>query len=553
MIPPLAVLWLKDMRTLMNLRRILRDESTFKVTFILLFAFGIIGGFFVMFADGFRFLAALGGGSLMITRRLFALFFFGLGAMLVSSNIVTGYSTFFRSRESAYLLYCPFSIRDIVTYKFLGSAMLSSWAFFFLVIPFAAAYAWHEQLGFMFGVWTLVFSVPFVILCGGIGSLVTLGAVRWLPRSRWFWLLVVGLTAVAVTRTLLTARIGYQDETAFFLNRVMPGLQLASHPLLPSSWVAEGILALSGESPLRGLMFFAVLVTNTAMLYLLVQWLGEGVFYAAYQRVAGASSRRRAPEILGWLHKALNPLPHDIRGMVLKDIRSFLRDPLQWSQALIFFGLLALYFSSFRSFRYDRLPDVWRNLIVFLNIFSVASVICSLASRFIFPQLSLEGHSFWILGLAPTRLSRILATKFVSSATALALISAGLMLLATWMLHVEPGLRAVSVALALAISISVAALSTGLGAVFIDLKQNNPVAIISGFGGTLNLVLCLGFMLAAIVPFGLAWHAQAMGSVSALFFRRAIAVAAAWLTVISVVTTLVPLWIGVRSLARREF
>lgn len=552
--PPLAALWLKDLRSLMNLRRILREESVFKVAFILLFASGIVGGFFVMFAEGFRFLASLGGGSLMITRRLFALFFFGLGAMLVSSNVVTSYSTLFRSRESSYLLYGPLSIRDIVTYKFIGSALLSSWAFFFLVIPFSAAYAWHEQLGVLFGVWTIVFSLPFVILCGGLGCLVTLCAVRWLPRSRWFWLLVIGLTAIAVVRSLLQSRIGVQDEAAFFLNRVLPGLQLAAHPLLPSSWVAEGILSLSGGSPLRGILFLAVLATNTAMVYLLVQWLGQGVFYSAYQRVAGAASRSGgSPEILLWLQRALAPMPHDIRGMVLKDIRSFLRDPLQWSQALIFFGLLALYFSSFRAFRYDRLPDIWRNLIVFLNIFSVASVICSLASRFIFPQLSLEGHSFWILGLAPTRLSRILATKFAASAAALVLISTGLMLLATWMLHVEPGLRAVAVGTAVAISVSVSALSTGLGAVFIDLKQNNPVAIISGFGGTLNLVLCLGFMLAAIVPFGLVWHAHEMGTVSTLFFQRANIAAAVWLTLISVITTLVPLRIGARSLARREY
>jgi len=551
---PLAAIWLKNLKSLKNLRRILRNESVFKLTFILVFAVGLMGGFFLMFVDGFHFLATLGGASFMITRRLFSLFFFGLGAMLVSSNVITSYSTLFRSRESAFLIACPLSTRELVTYKFLESAALSSWAFFFLVIPFAAAYGREEHLGVLFAVWTVVFSVPFVILCGAIGSLAGLAAVRWLPRARWFWLLAIGLCVAGVARTLLQARAGYTDETSFFLNRIMPGLQLASHPLLPSSWTAEGILALTRGDPWRGLLFFGVLVSNAALLYLFVQWLGEAVFCAGYQRVANASALKgRKPEILGWLARGLAPLPHDVRGMILKDARSFLRDPLQWSQALIFFGLLALYFASFRSFRYDRLPDLWRNLIVFLNIFSVSSVICSLASRFVFPQLSLEGHSFWILGLAPTKMSRILMTKFIGAATAMVAISSGLMLLATWMLHVEPILGAVAVGIAVAISISVSALSVGLGAVFLDLKQNNPVAIISGFGGTLNLVLCLGYMLSAILPFGLIWHGHIMGTLSDAFFERANPLAFCWLFLTALIATVIPLWIGARSLTQREY
>lgn len=551
---PLASIWLKDVQSLRNLRRILREESVFKVVFIVAFALGIMAGFYLIFADGFRFLGSLGGASFMITRRLFSLFFLGLGAMLVSSNIVTSYSTLFRSRESTYLLTCPLSTRDLVTYKFLESAALSSWAFFFLVIPFAAAYAREEHLGVFFAVWTCVFSVPFVILCGAIGSLVGMAVVRWLPRERWFWLLATGLAVVGLVRVLAQSRVAYTDEATLFLNRIMPGLQLASHPLLPSSWTSEGILALTRGDPLRGFLFFCVLVSNTALLYLFVQWLGNAAFYSAYQRVAGAAAPKgRKPEILGWLSNALTPIPTDIRGMILKDIRSFLRDPLQWSQALIFFGLLAIYFASFRSFRYDQLPDIWRNLIVFLNIFSVASVICSLASRFVFPQLSLEGHSFWILGLAPTKMSRIVMTKFLGSASAMVAISSGLMLLATWMLHVEPRLVAVAVGVAVAISISVSALSVGLGALFLDLKQANPVAIISGFGGTLNLVLCLGYMLSAIVPFGFIWHWHVIGKLAVATFERANRLAFGWLVVTAIVSTLVPLWIGARSLTRREY
>jgi ABC-2 type transport system permease protein len=550
----LTALWLKDLHVLRNLRRILQRESVFKVVFILTFALGMMGGFFLLFLDGFRFLSDMGGGSYMITRRLFALFFFGLGSMLVMSNIVTSYSTLFRSKETAFLLTGPLDIRSLITYKFIESTLLSSWAFVFLIVPFAGAYAWHEQLGVTFALWTALFSIPFVMLCGGIGSLLAMVAVRWLPRNRLFWWSVVAAALIFLGLTLRQHRPELRDEASFVLNRLLPGLQLASYPLSPNSWVAEGIMSLTGGQLARGTLLWCTLVANMLVIGLLVQWLGTATFHTAYQRIVGsADARRRPAELLARLDRFLAFLPPDIRGMVLKDMRSFLRDPMQWSQALIFFGLLAIYFAGFRSFRYDQLPDVWRNLIVFLNIFSVSSVICSLASRFVFPQLSLEGHSFWILGLAPTGMGRILATKFLLAALAMVTVSAGLMSLATWMLQVGPALKLVAVGVAVAIAVSVSALATGLGAVFVDLKQPNPVAVISGFGGTVNLVLSLSLMLASILPYAVTWHWRMTGRIGATQFIHGNVAATAWLLVLTLATTLLPLWLGSRSLKRREY
>jgi ABC-2 type transport system permease protein len=445
-------------------------------------------------------------------------------------------------------------IRSLVTYKFIQSILLSSWAFVFLIIPFAGAYAWHERLGPAFALWTALFSIPFLLFSGGLGSLLALVAVRWMPRNRLVLTLAGAGAVLALALVLRQQRVELADETDFVMNRLLPGLQLAAHPLAPNNWTAEGIMSLANGQYGRGAMLWCTLVAHTLVVGLLVQWLGMATFYSSYQRVTGASdSRRRPAELLRWLDRALAFLPHDIRGMVMKDARSFLRDPLQWSQALIFFGLLAFYFASFRSFRYDRLPDLWRNLIVFLNIFSVASVTCSLASRFVFPQLSMEGHSFWILGLAPTRMGRILATKFLLSATALVAISSGLMFLATAMLHVGAGHRIVAIGVAAAVSLSVSALATGLGAVFIDLKQPNPVAVISGFGGTVNLVLSLGVMLASIMPFALVWHWETSGRLSARQFIEGNIAATLWLLVITLLGTFLPLWLGIRSLKRREY
>jgi len=278
----------------------------------------------------------------------------------------------------------------------------------------------------------------------------------------------------------------------FNIAKLVPGLRLATNPLMPSWWTAEGITALSHGHWLRGAMLWGLLVTTAAMLIMVFEWLARHLYDEAWQRVIGGSARtRRNPLLLGRLQRLLRPLSHDARALVMKDIRTFFRDPQQWSQTLVFFGLLAIYFANLRSFNYHALPLAWRSAITFLNIFSVSAVLCSLGSRFVYPQLSLEGHGFWMLGLAPTSMRRVLMTKFLSATAAMLTVSVALVALSTGMLNAALAIRVTAILLTGAISLSVCALSTGLGAIFLDLDQRNPAAIVSGFGGTLNLVFSL--------------------------------------------------------------
>jgi ABC-2 type transport system permease protein len=284
----------------------------------------------------------------------------------------------------------------------------------------------------------------------------------------------------------------------------------------------------------------------------LVQACGRRVFFAGWLRTQQVGRRSVQPVLFRALDRLLAGLPSDVRALVVKDVRTFFRDPMQWSQAVVFFGLLALYFISMRSFSYHQLPDVWRNIIAFLNVFSVSAVLCSLGSRFIYPQLSLEGHGYWVLGLAPTTPGRILLTKFGSAVLGMLAVSVGLMWLSTAMLSLEATVRWVAVAVAAAVSVAVSGLSTGLGAIYLNLLQRNPAAIVSGFGGTLNLVLSLSFMFGAILPFAAAFHLFFLDRLGSGVLRAWLVAATVWLLVLTVVATVVPLRLGWRSLQRRD-
>lgn len=539
-----------------NVNRLLKAQSSFKILFILCFAFIFEAGLFWLFFDGFDFLHRMGGVGLIIINKLFAIFFLGMGLMLLMSSAVTSYSTIYRSDEIPFLVTRPFTVSQIVLYKFFESTALSSWAFFFVIIPFVGAYAWHERISPVFALWNLLFSIPFLVSCSAAGTVVTMIFVRWCPLGRTVRLLGIAMAAIAAVFLALEIRKYRSVVTESDLNLalLLPGFSLASNPLLPSWWVSDGIMALTRGQWIRGSLLWGMTTSTAMVACLAIEWCGGRLFYDGWQRLAGSSADNdRAPLMLQPLNRALSFMPHDIRAIIMKDIRTFLRDPVQWSQALIFFGLLALYFSNLRTFRYHTLPEGWRNTIAFLNVFSVSAVICSLGSRFIYPQLSLEGQGFWILGLSPAKMSRILLTKFSMALICMLAVSGGLMTLSSRMLAASPAITLVAVVLACSISCAVCGLSTGLGAIFLDLNERNPAAIVSGFGGTLNLVLSLVFMLAAIVPFGLAFHLHLLHRINSIQMFKHLVFGGIWLLALTTIAVAVPLFLGLKSMLRREF
>lgn len=552
----LAKLLKKDGRVLLNLRRLASEQSVFKGLVIGVFGGALLAGLFWMFLDAFRFLGALGGIGLLIIQRLFGLFFFGLGLMLVLSNIITAYAVFFRADDVPFLLLQPLRRGALAMHKLFESALLSSWAFFLIMIPFVSAFAWHQKLPLSFGLWTMLFSIPFVVFCSGLGAILIMLAARWLPRFKlwiWFGLLAAGLGALWFWQAGRDMARG--DDISFMLARLVPGLQLASFPLWPSWWVSEGIMAMVRARWLRGALLFSVLAANALFIVMLAETVGQAVFHRAWERVAAGAARGARPRAGAFqrLAAAALILPAEYRAVLLKDIRSLLRDPTQMIQGLLFFGLLGIYFFNLRNLHYHLLPAVWRNLIAFLNLFSLATIMASFCSRFVFPQISLEGQAFWLIGLSPTGLGRVLKIKYLFSVLALLLISAALMTVSTIMLGGQAYVLLITVLAAIAMSFALSGLALGLGAVFLDLKQKNPVAIISGFGGTFNLVLSLVYIMAAIIPFGALAHAYTLGRISRPLFLKGIAAGSLWLGIITALAAGLPLLLGARSLARREF
>jgi ABC-2 type transport system permease protein len=514
--------WLRR-RLLHNTARVLMRQSSLRVVSIVLtslmiwlFVFGVSwSGFHFLTASGQR-VPAFG----QIIGVLFDFLFLSLAVMLVFSTGLILYSSLFNSAEAGFLLSTPARADQVFGHKYRGAVGFSSWGFLLLGSPVLLAYGAVYKVSWLFFALLPLYFIGFVLLPGCVGSLICLLVVNLLPRRRKQVLILLALAVAAGVvwwAYQASATLHSHRDNRELLNQLLGGVGLSQGVLTPSHWMTRGLQTAGQGFLLRApqgdpgaLYYLGLLWSNGLLAYLLTAWAAGRLYRRGYNRLAtGGTLRKRYGG--GWLDRLLSGtvgfLDPQTRLLIVKDFRTFRREPAQWAQVLIFSGLLVLYFTNVRRLVLTQMEWMYQNGLSFLNLATIGLLLCIWTGRFIYPMLSLEGTKFWILGLLPLRRERLLWGKFAFSAVGSLLIAEVLIVFSDLMLSMPwfaLGLHAVTVAV---LAVGLSGLSVGLGACMPTFRETDPSKIAAGFGGTLNLVAGLMFLIGVLVLMALPWHA----------------------------------------------
>jgi len=556
---------------LRNTLKVLLEQSSLSVVSIVLTSVVIWVFVFAVSWSGFRYMTLQRVPPFgAIVGVLFDFLFGALWLMLIFSTGLILYSSLFNSTEAAFLLSTPARADQVFGHKYRGAVGFSSWGFLLLGSPLLLAYGTVYKVSWLFYAVLPLYFIGFVLLPGCVGSLVCLLVVNFLPRRRKQLLIAVVLVllaAVAAWAYQASITLRTQVDNREMVNQLLGGLRITQVMAAPSHWMTKGLqaagqgfLTASPQGDAGTLYYLALVWSNGLLAYVLTAWAARWLYRRGYNRLAtGGSLRKRYGG--AWLDKLLSAsvgfLDPQTRLLIVKDFRTFRREPAQWGQVVIFSGLLVLYFTNVR--RWLFLTDVewmYQNGLSLLNLTTTGLLLCIYTGRFIYPMLSLEGKKFWVLGLLPLRRERLLWGKFAFSAVGSLLIAEGLIVLSDLMLAMPlfaVGLHVLTVAV---LAVGLSGLSVGLGACMPTFRETDPSKIAAGFGGTLNLVAGLLFLIAVISLMALPWHAQAatarppegvatedLLSLLGLLPGLGVGALAAWL----------PLRAGARALARMEF
>ncbi len=557
------LLWVEWRSFLARLRGVRKDSP------LLLF---VLGGFvigylvlgYVLFHAGLNYLYNFALVGALLSQRILFLIFGFFFVMLVFSNLVIGYSTLFKNRETQWLLTLPVPHLNVYRWKFMEALAVSSWALIFLSAPMMAAFGTVHAVppGFYFRV--AVVYLPFVVLPALCGSWIILLLVRVLSRplvKRLALLLAVASVASLVfgLKPISDAdAVSQQDVISF--DQLLRHTRLSVNPFLPSAWLAKSVIAWSDDMNAQGTFYFLLLLAN-ALMGLLVGFEGMGRLYYGSWSIAlsaraerfqrSAEAKRKRNWRRGLLERALTALPigRAEAALVVKDVRLFWRDPAQWIQFMIFFGLLCIYVINLRNVAFNFENEFWKTLISYLNLAASALTLSTLTTRFVFPQFSLEGRRLWILGLAPVGMYRVLLQKFWLACITSSVITVSLMMASSLMLHLEWQkvlLFAVTIAV---MSAALSGLSVGLGALFPTFKEDNPSKIVSGFGGTLCLVVSFIYISVVVALVAI----PGLREVSKWSFPISNAAAYGAALFISAALLVIPMGLGLQRVKNLEF
>jgi ABC-2 type transport system permease protein len=550
------------------------SQARFRISLVIGLSALLWGGMFWMFADGFWELQLAIAPTETYGRTvgaMFGTFFAALFLMLVFSSGIILYSTLFWSREVGFLLTLPAHTQRVFLHKFQEAIVLSSWGFVLLGSPILVAYGVVERAPWYYYAMLLPYLVAFIYIPVAIGAIICLWVVQRIPDSRLAVLVTGAVILLAAAAWIAWSLLNGSESkllTSEWFQDIVGRLQFSERRLLPSWWFSQGLLDAAAGAWSESLLFFTLMVSNAMFFRQLALWSAGWMYRKAYSGLCDRSARRRRLHAAGFdrmLGGALRFLPAPARLMIVKDLRLFRRDPMQWSQFLIFLGLLALYFFNIRHFTYDIHYIGWVNMVSFLNLSVVGLLFSTFTSRFIFPMISLEGRRFWILGLLGVDRDTILWSKFLFATVGSIIPCTLLVLLSDAMLSVSTFVVLSHQMTCLVLCVGLSGIAVGLGARLPNLREQSPSRIAAGFGGTLNLVISTLYILVVVLMTALPTHFYLTTQHG--FFENATVDRAGvlgwlhfWLVagiigslILGVIATIVPLRIGLRAFRKMEF
>jgi ABC-2 type transport system permease protein len=493
----------------------------------------------------FQSITALGP---LLTQRLLVMLLVSFFAILVLSNIITALSTFYLAADLRLLLAAPVSYRRLHQARFIETMVASSWMVLLFGLPAFLAYGVVYGAGPLFYAGTLATLIPFLIIPAAIGVLTTTALVLVFPARRARDGLLVASVALAAAGYLalrllqperLASPAGFAGFAAF-----LTAFEAPTSPFLPTTWAAEVLTALLGARAGEPLFYLGMLASTAAVLYLASAGVVARVFLIAWSHAQeGRSGQRDARPLACWLRRAAAPLPRIPALLFVKDLTIFFRDASQWSQLLLLLALVIVYVYNFSVLPIDdgsALAVTLRDVVAFCNLGLAAFVTSAVAVRFVYPAVSLEGRSWWVLRAAPVSLTTLWWSKFVIAFIPLALLGEALVAVTNRFLGVTPGLTAVFMATLVFVIAAIVSLGLAFGAAYPRFDSRNAAQISTGFGGVVYMLSCLG-VIAAVVALEawpvsrLFWHGAAavpVGGVERVVIALAFAAVAGGTTVL---------------------
>jgi len=441
--------------------------------------------------------------GILLTVKLVSMTLISFLLILVVSNLICSFTTFFFSEDLYLLISSPASLHEVFLARYIETLIHASWMVFLMAVPIFAA------LGSVFDAgWRFYLSLPAVMLplamiptSAGIILAMLLVNVFVARRTReiisLFSVLGVGALIVAfrfINPERVLVKHQMQSVVSFFSL-----LRNPDSPLSPHFWVTQVLLDTLGLKQTDSFFFLLVLLAVAAGSLSLGYYCTVFLFHRGFSRAQESEIRKISTRSF-WnslLSFYLKPLSRGGRALVTKDLKAFARDKSQWSQLLLLGAMIAVYLYNFAVLPLERSPMpryFLETILTFLNLGLAGFVITSISTRFVFPGVSLEGPSFWLLRSAPLPVKHFLWSKMFVLTLPLVILGQFLVYMSSKILNADIHITLLACLVVFTLTFAIVGLGTGMGAIFPRFDVENPAHIPTGLGGIFYMIASLGLI-----------------------------------------------------------
>jgi ABC-2 type transport system permease protein len=496
----------------------------------------------------------------VLSIKLLGVILLALFAILLLSNIITSLSSFFLARDLELLAAAPVDGVRVYTARLIETAVHSSWMVLLMLVPILSAYAIAFRAGPLFFAVMPLSLLCYLLIPAVIGTAVTQVLVNVFPARRARDLLalvaLLGTGAIVMLFRMIRPERLARPEGFRSLVDFIAALETPQSMWLPSEWTAEAIVAPLQPGGVLDLFPALLLATTAAAFFVIGAWLHGRLYAEGLSRSQeGADQRdtgtRRRPAI----EPVLRGVPVTTRSLIAKDIRTFFRDTTQWSQLILLAVLVVVYIYNIRVLPLFSGEDVgffMINVVSFLNLGLAGFVLAAIAARFLFPAISLEGRSLWLLRSSPLDLRALVWSKFCVGLVPLLLLALALTAGTNAMLRVSGFMMTLSLIMSVVMTTALAALALGFGALFPKFNTENAAEIPTGFGGLLYMMTSVAYLGVVIMleaqPVYAILSAQVRGHAAGPEQWTALVIASLVVLGISLLATVLPLRTAVRRI-----
>jgi ABC-2 type transport system permease protein len=487
-----------------------------------------------------------------LARRLLGMTLLSFGIFIAISSFISGVSILFRSAETTFLMTLPVPDRLVSTARTLESWLHAGWATVLMGSPILIAFC--VSLGYGFQAAALsVFLLPLLVAPWVGAGTILLGLSVRIGRNGRHWRTAAVLSLMVAAGILLALKgsgpsgILAEDSSSLdALQRFVAQLPASGGVFWPHSLYCDAVVAAGSADWGRAAFHAGLLAVEAAVFCLLSLTLICPGFRRIHSAMSRGSVRCRSSRML--LRGGGR-----LRSMMHKDLLSFIRDPVQWSQLLLLTGLFLVYAFNLERFPMDIGHPLWRSVVVFLNFSFSSFVAATLLVRFAFPAVSLEGPGLSYVLQLPAGRELLLRSKWLGSFSFILPLIAGTGLWTTFALGAGTVMVISTTAALVFMCLALVSINTGLGAVFPRFERGSAASIASGQGGIIAAFASMGYVLMAVSLLGLVVRTgfPAAGSESVLAAPMTKAILA-----LAVVTCSAGWWamsLGLRSLRKRNF